>query len=157
MLQLNFFIFTLSTCLCFVVIYIGFDNQFLSFILISISHFWPCHSLSLHQLLCQWVTSWLWFNFVVHVICQVAYLADACNVTNVHQCNYYCSLNKLCHPVSSMQDIGESLMSKRFCPTTTLYFVMQCREPSPMSFKLTKLLLWSVARLHLWCACMSQL
>ena len=114
---------------------------------------------------------------------QVACLADACNVTNVCQCDYCCLLNKLCHPVSSMQDIEELLMLRRFHQTSMLLsitfyvktvtsiirwclkvtatamlcFIMQCKGPSPVSFKLTKLLLWSAVKLHLWCVCISQL
>ena len=100
-----------------------------------------------------------------HCIHQVVCFADVCNVMNVHQCNYYCSLNKLCCLVSSMQDIEELLISRRFHQTsmpssiafyirtvtsiirqcskvttiTTLHFMIQHKEPSPISFKFTKL------------------
>ena len=114
---------------------------------------------------------------------QVVCFANTCNVMNVHQCNYCCLLNKLCCSVSSMQDVEKSLMSKRFHSAstssstiffiniitltikqwarviiiTTLHFMMWCREPSSVSFKLIKSPLWSMIRLHLWCICMSQL
>ena len=45
---------------------------------------------------------------------QITCFADICNVTNIHWCDYYCSLNKHCQSVSSMQDVGKLLMSRRF-------------------------------------------
>ena len=114
---------------------------------------------------------------------QIACFTDICNVTNVHWCDYCCLLNKLCYPVSSMQDVRELLISKRFHLTLTLlptafcvntvmsttrlwpkvtttallYFMMQHRGPSPVSFKLTKSSLWNAVRLHLQHICISQL
>ena len=107
---------------------------------------------------------------------QVICLADVCNVTDVCWCDYCHSLNKLCHLVSSMQDVEESLMSRRFFSTLTpppttscasiitsttrlqlkitaiamLHFIIWHKESSPVSFKLIKSLLWSAVKLHLW-------
>ena len=118
-----------------------------------------------------------------HCVHQVVCLADTCNVTDVCQCDYCHLLNKHCWPVSSMQDIKKSLMSRKFCQPstslpitfsintimpiikqclkvttiTTLHFRMWPRWPSSVSFKLTKWLPWSVVRLHQQCICMSQL
>ena len=114
---------------------------------------------------------------------QVAHFINACNVTDVHWCNYYHLLNKHCWLVSSMQSIEKLLMSRKFhspsmllstasftsiiasiirqqAKGTTiamLHFVMQHKWSSPTSFKLIRSLLQSAVRLHQQCACMSQL
>ena len=61
-----------------------------------------------------------------YCVCQIACLADACNVTDIHWCDYYCLLNKHYWPVSSIQGIRELLMSRRFhspsmLPPTTFF------------------------------------
>ena len=116
-------------------------------------------------------------------VCQIVHLANACNVTDVYWCDHCCLLNKHCWLINSMQGVKELLMSKRFhqismLPSTTffvniatpttklqakvtttvmLHFIMWCRWLSPVSFKLTKLLLQSAAKLHQQYACISQL
>ena len=98
---------------------------------------------------------------------QIMCFADICNIMNVCWCDYCHLLNKLCHLVSSMQNIKKLLMSRRFCsismpppttfcastvaPTTRLqfkttiktmlHFVMWHRGFPPVSFKLIKSLL----------------
>ena len=102
--------------------------------------------------------------YCLYCVYQIAHFADACNVINVHQCNYCCLLNKFYCLMNSMQDVEESLMSRSFSstsmlpptascisivtPTTRLQpkviatamlcFVMQYRWFSPVSFKFTK-------------------
>ena len=121
--------------------------------------------------------------YYLYCIHQIICFTNICNATDVYQCIYYCSLNKLYCLMSSMQDIKKSLMLKRFCQTSMplsitsyirtvtsiirwclkvtttamLCFIMWCKGFSFVSFKLTKLLLWNVMKLHLWCVCTSQL
>ena len=122
-------------------------------------------------------------SYCSYCIYQIAYLADICNMTDVCWCDYCHLLNKHCWLVSSMQDIKELLMLKRFCQpsmslpitssvntvaptirqhpkvtaTATLCFRMQPRWLSPVSFKLTKWPPQNTVRLYLQHACMSQL
>ena len=105
--------------------------------------------------------------YYLYYVCQIVCFADICNVINVHWCDYCYLLNKLCHPVSSMQNIKKLLISRRFCSilmspliiffvnivvltirwqikvitTAILCFVMQYRWFSSVNFKLIKLLL----------------
>ena len=62
-------------------------------------------------------------SYYLHYIYQIAHFANVYNITNVYQCNYYHLLNKFCCLVSSMQDVGKLLMSRKFCLILTLLLI----------------------------------